>query len=334
MPASASSAAAPDPDVAEGDADGVVRSTFLFTDGLANVGIRSSTEICAAAGAVLGELGGRRCTVSTFGFGSDHSADLLSSLAEEGGGVYCYVENEDQIGEAFGEALGGLLSTTHQNVRLSLDLEPGILARAYTDYPMESQSGNISIELGDLFADERRDILVSFALPEAADEGSLQLGSLSARAFSVLAKRSMKTALAAIAVRRGATADAAGPSHPQVERHRNRHLATEALEAARQLARAGNLAAARQRLEDVSEALSCSPLTAAGDVDSTGLLVDVNDCLRDLRRQVDYERTGSKKMSEMKHCHGKQRSCGKDYSERYTNSYSLSLKAEGKTIRK
>lgn len=144
----------------------------------------------------------------------------------------------------------------------------------------------------------------------------------------------MKTALTAITVRRGAAADAAGPSHPQVERHRNRRLATEALEAARQLARAGNLAAARQRLEDASEALSCSPLTAAGDGDSTGLLVDVNDCLRDLQRQVDYERTGSKKMSEMKHCHGKQRACGKDFSERYTNKLSSELRTEGKRISK
>ena len=29
-------------------------------------------------------------------------------------GTYSHVETEDQIAEAFGEALGGLLSTTHQ----------------------------------------------------------------------------------------------------------------------------------------------------------------------------------------------------------------------------
>merc|ERR1719254_251947 len=90
----------------------VVRSTFLFTDGLANVGITKSDELCSAAQALLGELAGRRCSVSTFGFGADHNADLLQGLAEVGSGIYSYVDSEDRIGEAFGEALGGLLSTT------------------------------------------------------------------------------------------------------------------------------------------------------------------------------------------------------------------------------
>merc|ERR1719456_2009614 len=117
---------------------GVVRSTFLFTDGLANHGTTDPKALCAAAQGALEELKDRRCTVSTFGFGQDHNADLLQTLAEKGSGIYSYVDGEDRIAESFGEALGGLLSTTHQNVCLSLQLAPGLdLSRAFTSYPVE-----------------------------------------------------------------------------------------------------------------------------------------------------------------------------------------------------
>jgi hypothetical protein len=77
---SASPAVVSDRDGREACSDGAVRSCFLFTDGLANVGISKPEGICQAAISALDELGGRRCTLSTFGFGADHSADLLRSL--------------------------------------------------------------------------------------------------------------------------------------------------------------------------------------------------------------------------------------------------------------
>merc|ERR550532_336279 len=148
----------------------VVRSTFLFMDGLANVGITKHDELCAAAQNVLGELADQRCSLSTFGFGSDHNADLLQGLAEVGNGIYSYVDGEPYVCQA----IGGLLSTTHQNVRMSLQLAPGIgLSRAFTAFPVEGPGagvggGAVQVDLGDLFAEERRDILVALTLPEVA----------------------------------------------------------------------------------------------------------------------------------------------------------------------
>merc|ERR1719162_512321 len=120
------------------DEQALVRSTFIFTDGAANVGIQQSEELCEAVSAVLEELGNKQSTISTFGFGKDHSAELLRNIAHTGKGVYCFIENTDSIGEAFGEALGGLLSMSHQNVRLSLELAPGVIfEKARTSYPVE-----------------------------------------------------------------------------------------------------------------------------------------------------------------------------------------------------
>ena len=84
-------------------------------DGLANEGIRDTAGICSAATNMLTELRNCRSTISTFGFGANHNAEMLRQLADTAEGTYSHVESEDQIAEAFGEALGGLLSTTHQH---------------------------------------------------------------------------------------------------------------------------------------------------------------------------------------------------------------------------
>ncbi|CAE7530432.1 YAF9 [Symbiodinium necroappetens] len=81
---------------------------------MANEGIRDTAGICAAATSMLTELRNCKSTISTFGFGADHNAEMLCRLADTADGTYSHVETEDQIAEAVGEALGGLLSTTHQ----------------------------------------------------------------------------------------------------------------------------------------------------------------------------------------------------------------------------
>jgi len=317
--------------LADDDERSAVRSTFLFTDGLANVGIRKPEDICDAATAALAESGDHRCTISTFGFGDDHSAELLQGIAEAGNGIYSYVENEDKIGTAFGEALGGLLSTTHQNVRLSLDLQPGVrFLQAKTSFQVEPSTPGksdgketITISIDDLYAEERRDILVELALLPTELEGPQTLGFLSARGFSILAKRTEEVAPAKFDVHRRAEAQVVrdAPCHPQVERHQNRHLTTEALEAARRAARTGDLPMARSALNAAITAIGGSSLAGNGDSASLGFLADLNECLADLRNQEDYFSKGSKKMACMKGSHEKQRKCaGMGFSEAYTNN--------------
>jgi hypothetical protein len=308
-----------------------VRSTFLFTDGLANVGITGVDKLCSAAEAVLGELGDSRCTLSTFGFGKDHNADLLQGLAQVGHGVYSYVEDEDKIGQAFGQGLGGLLTTTHQNVKLSLELAPTVtVKKTCTDYVVEGPSASsnaaasvLNITLGDMFAEERRDILVSLTVPSVAAEGTAMLGQLRAKGFSLIANRTEETAANTVWVERSnAAAAACTPEacHEQVVRHRNRYLTTDALRSARLAAQGGDFAGARRHLEVAADGISKAPLTTQGDSISLGFLEDLSDCRRDLMRQDTYVAIGSKKMAAMQQSHATQRACfGQDFSHAYTN---------------
>lgn len=209
------SSAVDDGEVTVETKEAVVRSTFLFTDGHANMGITRTEDLCEAATGLLGELKDCKSSISTFGFGADHNADMLRKLADTTtDGTYSHVESEDQIAEAFGEALGGLLSTTHQNVSLTLQLAPNVtFSRAYSTFKATVEDGLVKLDLGDLFAEERRDVLVSLKLPEGTTEGLQALGRLEARGFSVISKRSETSTKALMMERRAQVEEKSEANH-------------------------------------------------------------------------------------------------------------------------
>ena len=50
----------------------------------------------------------------TFGYGTEHDADLLHAVADAGNGLFYYIDNSDSIPESFCDCLGGLLSVAAQ----------------------------------------------------------------------------------------------------------------------------------------------------------------------------------------------------------------------------
>jgi len=308
----------------------VVRSCFLFTDGKANVGISQPEAICKAAIGALGELGNRRCTLSTFGFGADHNADLLRSLAKAGEGEYSFIEGEESIGEAFGTVLGGLLSTTHQNVRLSMELFPGVtLSRAKTARAVESLHGPqgkivLSSDLGDLFAEERRGILLALSLSDAP-EGQQVLGTLRAHGFSVSTNRSEDVKPIEVIIQRSASVGEATVTNPHVACHQNRYLATTALETARAAGGRGEFTAAQSCLEAAAGRIAASDLAVQGDLLTLDLLADIRECLDDFRHQSHRSQAVYNKMASMSHGHERQRACGTKSSYSYANMTSRKM---------
>ena len=71
---------------------------------------------------------GRNVCVFTFGFGTDHDADMLRSIADAGNGLYYFLDDVDSIPESFCDCLGGLLSVAAQVKR---DIVAGFLTRTF-----------------------------------------------------------------------------------------------------------------------------------------------------------------------------------------------------------
>jgi len=112
--------------------------------------------------------------VSTFGYGMDHNEGMLQNLAL-GGGDYHFVQNEAAIPRAFGEALGGLLTTFASHVVLEVSAE-----NAQVEGPLDKSlkltrinASLLRIVLDDLSAEERRDVPVLLKLPKGGADASL-----------------------------------------------------------------------------------------------------------------------------------------------------------------
>ena len=85
--------------------DPSVRAVFVFTDGKPFKGITDSDKIVAR----VKELVAKRPDIAiyTFALGTSIDFDLLRRIAEAGRGTLSIIERDDQMGKAFGQALGG-----------------------------------------------------------------------------------------------------------------------------------------------------------------------------------------------------------------------------------
>merc|ERR1740123_2964608 len=114
------------------------------------------------------------CTINTFGFGSGHNADLLKALAENGRGMYSYIENTDQISDTFAECLGGLVSIIGQDLKVQIQALNGVeinrcLSKGYSvkvDIPKKKHT----ISVKDLQSEESRDFIFELKLPQIEGE--------------------------------------------------------------------------------------------------------------------------------------------------------------------
>jgi hypothetical protein len=114
-----------------------------------------------------------RVPVHTFGFGADHDARVLADIAAKTGGNFTYVETTDVVGDAFAAILGGLTSVVTRTSALTLEVPRGAAARgttiasissAYESQILENNTSAV-VRFGTLYADERREVLVTLRIP-------------------------------------------------------------------------------------------------------------------------------------------------------------------------
>jgi len=120
------------------------------------------------------------CAVYAFGFGRDHDAALLSEIAEQAQTPFTFVEDTDKIREAFAGAVGGLTSIVAQKVELTLKCQVP-LKKVHTPFPLQQTEFEATVTIPDMFALERRDMLVELAVPADSD-GDRQMILLEASA--------------------------------------------------------------------------------------------------------------------------------------------------------
>jgi len=239
------------------------RAVLLFTDGIANNGIREPSAIVAAA---QGAMTAAPCTIFTFGFGADHTEDLLRNLAESTNGLYYYVAKSEDIPTSFADCLGGLVSVVAQNVTLTLEgVDGAVLGEAFCPYKREVlEGGRLALSLGDLYSEDEKDIVLALKLPALSqptpDAATVVRASL--RYFSVAAS-AMEEVSATLLIGRPESTPEGQPVNARLEEQRNRIEVADAMKKASVLADNGQVEEGRALLRSAIAKARASPAAAS-----------------------------------------------------------------------
>eukprot|EP00252_Welwitschia_mirabilis_P013518 TRINITY_DN2972_c0_g1_i2.p1 TRINITY_DN2972_c0_g1~~TRINITY_DN2972_c0_g1_i2.p1 ORF type:complete len:607 (+),score=2.68 TRINITY_DN2972_c0_g1_i2:999-2819(+) len=197
--------------------------------------------------------------VHTFGFGNDHDAVTLHAISEKTGGTFSFVQDESLVQDAFAQCVGGLLTVVVQELRLMFSscVEGAELKALHAGSYETYLDRNLGIVmLGDLYAEESRDILLDLRVSDTA----LAAG----RADLVSVKYQYKDPVSALIfdskdqilfVHVAETPGRDITPNAEVENQRHRLQTAEAISEARTLADRGEIAGAQRVLQGAKNRL-------------------------------------------------------------------------------
>jgi len=108
------------------------------------------------------------CSIHTFGFGYELDSDLLNELSIEGNGSYSFIPDCSLVGTVFVNTLSNLLTTTANNLKLTIEPVNGTII---TEYFGGSSSCIINdkattLSLGSIHFDQHRDFIFNAKIAE------------------------------------------------------------------------------------------------------------------------------------------------------------------------
>ncbi|KAK3157723.1 hypothetical protein QOZ80_2AG0127070 [Eleusine coracana subsp. coracana] len=236
---------------------------------------------------------GHHVAVHAFGFGSDHDSRTMHAVAEMSGGTFSFIDAVGSIQDAFAQCIGGLLSVVAQETRLTVDcLADGV---ALTSVRSGGYASGVAadgrggfVEVGDLYADEERDFLVTVRVPPGRGDTALVLAAVTYR--DAVTADSVRVQSAPVIVVRTAVRVATTVA-PEVEREWHRVRATEDMAAARAAAEGNDFARAAEILEARRRALeSCARLRS--DPQTVALVAELREMQDRAENRPRYEESG------------------------------------------
>ncbi|XBI40331.1 hypothetical protein VPH35_124931 [Triticum aestivum] len=256
--------------------------------------------------------GARPPAVHAFGFGTDHDAAAMHTIAEATGGTFSFIENEAVVQDSFAQCIGGLLTVTVQELRIAVTcLHPSVLVRAVKsgryDNRVDAGGRSASVDVGELYADEERRFLIFLDVPGAEDAVDVT-GLVKASCTYRDAATGQAATLAGddAVVQRPIEAADVRPSM-EVERERVRVEATEDMAAAREAADREQHAEGARILRGRLEAVERSAPGMAGDPMCKELEDELRVLIAGVEDRREYETTGRACFLSGMSSHGQQR---------------------------
>lgn len=241
---------------------------LVISDGHVNAGLRDVDDFTGVARHAR-QSG---LVISTLGYGEHYDETLLSALARSGAGNHVFASDPDAAGVAIAGEVDGLLAKVAQAVTLTLVLEPAVaIVRLYNDLPSQALAdGRIMIEVGDLYAEEKRRLLIKLKVPGKSDLGAAKIAALEV-AYVDLSAMVEYTAKLPVVINVVPGDEAARRhAHPVVESEKLFQDAQQAKKLASEAFEHDQVSSARAHLVEakshLSRALELAPAESARDI--------------------------------------------------------------------
>ncbi|MCB9730239.1 MAG: VWA domain-containing protein [Deltaproteobacteria bacterium] len=156
------------------DSDKVNR-VILISDGLANRGVTALPALNRIAREALQE----GIVTTTLGLGANYNEDLMTAVADHGGGNYYFVQDSKEIAGVLSGEIGQMMATVARQVALEITLPEGVAVDEVFGYAWQQEGPTVVVRLGDVFAGQRRAVLLRLRVAER--RGTVALGSLGVR---------------------------------------------------------------------------------------------------------------------------------------------------------
>ncbi|CAJ1931111.1 unnamed protein product [Cylindrotheca closterium] len=229
-----------------------------------------------------------------FGYGSDHNSEMLEALSEATpGGGYYFVENDSDVFTAFGDAMGGIMSVMAQSAVLKISVpsaasECGVKIReVHHDKKVDRGDGSFTVNMGDFYAEERRDVIVDFDLANVTSNEPVLHLVATVSYMNVLTKKNTQGGPRDCSISRPDSADLSAVNQ-DVEAQWLRVCVVREMEEADKEARSNNREQAQARMRRVAATIQASPAYNLEDSFYCSLQQNVDESM------VDYEASSYK----------------------------------------
>ena len=170
---------------------------MMLSDGIANVG-ETKPEVLGRRSALAFNQG---ITVSTLGVGLDYNEDLMTRLADQGGGRYHFIKDAAATAQVLDDEMNGLVATVARGVEVRVaGATAGVEVVKAFGYPTTKDDGATRVRIGTLGAKQTREVMLRLRLPESA-AGTLDVSQFVVRYTDVAADGVERTIDSKLAVK-------------------------------------------------------------------------------------------------------------------------------------
>jgi len=143
---------------------------LFLTDGMGeSEGILEMAESYAAIG----------INISTIGVGTGFDLDLMTRLAEKGGGSSRFIADRKEMEQIFGSELSRMVTPVARDLKMVLELPPGVLVRQTWGYDSSIAGNTVHYYLPTLHLGDYETILVRIYIPRLMKPGPRELARFS-----------------------------------------------------------------------------------------------------------------------------------------------------------